>query len=177
MDEDGRNPGLWAFSVTMFFSIILAVTIRLCVTQRLFNIFHFICIIFLSLLLYYGYNWLSNYFSFSKTYLTSVQLHTSPQFYLTIFLCAGFILVCELFIETIFVNLWGSPSEYMRKVVNDYKHLPPDFEEEFNRLMLRKEEQFVRDDLQRERYNYKRRLARMKKLEEKLEKDRQNKAK
>ena len=72
------------------------------------------------------------------------------------------------------MNLWGSPSEYMRRVTNDYKHLPPDFEMEFNRLMLRKEEQFVREDLYRERYNYKRRLARMEKLEKKLEKDRQN---
>ena len=108
----------------MFFSIIIIVTIRLVVTHRVLNLFNILSFTVFSLILYYGYNWLSNYLPFSKTYLTSEQLHESPIFYLTIFLCCGFVYVSDLFYETILVNLVGSPSQYMRRVVNQRGELP-----------------------------------------------------
>jgi hypothetical protein len=142
--------------------------------MKLYNIFTFLSFTVFSLLLYYGYSWLSNYLSFSKTYLVNVQLHESPLFYLTIFLCSGFILVTDLFIETIAVNLMGSPIQYMRRVVNAYRELPDNFERQFDRLMLVKEEKFVKEDLKKEEYNCKRRQKRMNKLQEKIDKDNEN---
>lgn len=170
--RDGKNTDIWTFSVTMFFSIIIAVTIRLCVTQKLFNIFNFISFILLSLILYYAYFWLSNYLSFSKTYLIAEQMHESPIFYLTVILCSGFILVTDLLIETIAVNLMGSPLHYMRRAVNQYNELPDDFERNFDKLMLKKSEKFVREDLKKEESVAKKREVRMKKLQEKIDNNR-----
>ena len=152
-DEHGKSSDLWSFSVCMFFSIILSVSIRLVVTQRLHNMFNMLSVTFFSILLYYIYSWLSNLTSFSKTYLTSEQLHTSPLFYLTIFLCAGFIFILDLFYESIIVNLLGSPSEYMRKAVNSNKGLPDGWEEEFDRLMKKKEHKYTLQDIAHENNN------------------------
>jgi len=153
LDKDGKNAGLWSFSVTMFFSIILAINIRLMVTQRLINLFNFISVTCFSLLLYYAYNWGSNYTSISKTYLTSEQLHVSPIFYFTIFLCSGLIFLLDLFYETILVNLMQSPSQYMRKAVNDNKILPEGWEEEFDWLQKKKDKKYTMQDLKREKHN------------------------
>ena len=59
--EDGRNSDLWAFSVTTFTSIILMVTQKLMLYQRLFNAFHLVSVTFLSVGAYFGYVWFSNY--------------------------------------------------------------------------------------------------------------------
>lgn len=123
------------------------------VTQRLVNLFNFIGVTCFSLLLYYAYNWGSNYISISKTYLTSEQLHVSPIFYLTIFLCSVLILVLDLFYESILVNLMQSPSQFMRKAVNDNKQLPEGWEQEFDRLQQKKEMKYTISDLKHEKYN------------------------
>lgn len=173
IDTDGKNNGLWSFSVTLFFSIIIVVTIRLCVTARLFNILHLVSILLLSLLLYYAYSWFSNYFTYSKTYLTSEQLHESPIFYLTVFLCSGLILITDLFYETILVNLLGSPSMYMRKVVNQRGELPENFENEYERLYKKKRQKFANEDIRRENWVVKKRDKRIEKMNNRLEKQRE----
>lgn len=99
-------------------------------------------------------------------------MHESPIFYLTVILCSGFILVTDLLIETIAVNLMGSPLHYMRRAVNQYNELPDDFERNFDKLMLKKSEKFVREDLKKEESVAKKREVRMKKLQEKIDNNR-----
>ena len=176
MDKDGRNTDMWGFSLCMFFSVMWAVTIRIMVTGRLFNLINIFAIIALSLLLYYGYSWISNYMNFSKTLLTSEELHVSPIFYLTIFMCCGSILVFELIIETIRVNMMGSPIQFARKVINSFKEIPDWFEDKFNILFEKSERNFIHQDIIKEKSNEKRREKRMKKMEEELKKKEEEKA-
>ncbi|CAI2359865.1 unnamed protein product [Moneuplotes crassus] len=167
-NESGKTPDLWSYSVCMFFSVILGVSIRLMITQRLHNVFNILSISLLSIMLYYTYSWVSNLTSFSKTYLTSEQLHTSPLFYLTIFLCAGLICILDLFQQSILVNLVGSPSEYMRKVANNHKDFSEGWELEFNRLMRIKEQKYTLQDIKHENIIAKKRAQRMADLQHKL---------
>lgn len=168
LDEGGKNAGIWSFSVTLFICILLIVTVRICVTGRLFNIFHFIAIFGLSLILYYAYLWFSNYMEYSNTYLTAVQLHESALFYLVIFFCTATVAFTDLVWVTTQVNLLQDPAEYMRIVVNNYKKIPEGFEEKYDRLYARKEKQFIKDEIKREKYIYKRRMKRMETLDRKL---------
>ena len=177
MDRYGRNTDMWGYSMWMFFSVMIIITIKIMATGRLFNIFNFIAIFLLSLALYYGYSWVSNYLNFSKTLLTSEQLHESPIFYLTIFLCCGTVLIFELLIETVRVNLMGGPAEYARKEINWNKIIPYYFDKEFTRLLKIKELGFVHQDIRKEKWIVKRRERRMKKLEDKLRKEEEEKAK
>lgn len=172
LEEDGYNTDLWGFSVCMFFSIIVIVTAKLCISERLFNIFSILSLTAFSVMLYYIYNWVSNYLTFSKTYLTAEQLHVTPIFYLTILLCAGIALVVDLAIETIKIEFLGLPSEYMRTMLNKHKELPDEFYPEFERLMEKQQLKFVDQDQKREEYVVKRRETRMEKLQKKIENDR-----
>ena len=67
----------------------------------------------------------------------------------------------------------GSPIQYLRRTVVTQKEMPQDYELTFDYLMLKKEKNFVEVDLKREQGNYKRRLKRMEKLEEKLKRERE----
>ena len=176
MDRYGRNTDMWGFSMCMFFSVMIVVTIKLMSTGRLFNIINFIAIFLLSLSLYYGYSWISNYMNFSKTLLTSEELHESPIFYLTIFLCSGTVLVFELFVETIRVNLMGSPAELTRKEINSGSGVSIWFEKQFARLLKNKEIGFVKQDIRKEKWIVKKRERRMKKMEENIRKQEEEKA-
>jgi hypothetical protein len=60
----------------------------------------------------------------------------------------------------------------MRRAVNQYNELPDDFERNFDKLMLKKSEKFVREDLKKEESVAKKREVRMKKLQEKIDNNR-----
>lgn len=145
------------------------------VTGRLFNVINFIAIFLLSLGLYYGYSWVSNYLNFSKTLLTSEELHESPIFYLTVFMCSGTVLIFELFVETIRVNLRGSPTQLARKEVNSGR-ISVWFEQEFERLRRIREIGFVKQDIKKEKWIVKKRERRMKKMEERIKNEEEQKA-
>lgn len=46
-----------------------------------------------------------------------------------------------------------SPSQYMRKAVNDNKILPEGWEEEFDWLQKKKDKKYTMQDLKREKHN------------------------
>ena len=91
-------------------------------------------------------------------------------------MCCGSILVFELIIETIRVNMMGSPIQFARKVINSFKEIPDWFEDKFNILFEKSERNFIHQDIIKEKSNEKRREKRMKKMEEELKKKEEEKA-
>lgn len=84
LNDEGHNGSFWIIGITSFTSVILAVNIRIILTHRWMNYLNILAIFVLSLLLYYVYTWIANYMSYSKTYLSSETMHTSPLFYLSV---------------------------------------------------------------------------------------------
>lgn len=167
MTSDGKNGSHWAISMTSFTAIILIVNTRILITHRWMNFLNLLAIFGLSILLFYAYLWISNYMSYSYTYMTAQQLHSSPLFYLSVFLCVVVCLVIDLFIETIRINLLGRPTAYVRKQVNTNGNLRVD-DETFQRFVLNKDKKFMKKDLRREAQLRQRREKRMSHMEDRL---------
>ena len=121
------------------------------------------------MLLYYVYSWISNYLSYSKTYMTSGMLHQSPLFYLSVFLCVGVALVVDLFVETIKQNLLGRPSSFVRKELGKDGTMPDEKYEHFLHLVNKKDQKYVQFDIAREKRLHARREKRMEQLQERLD--------
>ena len=169
LSSDGYTSDIWLESIVMFTWIILIANERIMVTSRWFNWMNFLCIFVLSILLYYSYTWVSNYLSYSKTYVTSVVMHQSPIFYLNVLFSVGTCFILDMFVETIKVNLLGRPSAYVRKLVANKGEIIYDRQIQFQKLLFKYEKKFVEEDLKREHYIKRKREVRMEKLKVTLE--------
>lgn len=171
--ESGKNGGLWIIGITSFTSIIIIVNMRLLITHRWLNFFNLLAIFVLSILLYYAYTWVANYMTYSYTYHTSVILHSTPLFYLSVLLCVGVAVGVDLFIETVKVNLLGRPTTFIRKEINDNGSVSEQKELHFLELVKRKERLFVKNDIAREGVLRNKREKRTNKMQARIEAKRQ----
>jgi steroid 5-alpha reductase family enzyme len=152
MNKDGLNLDMWAMSVTMFTSVIIVVNLRILITHRLLNILNLLAIFLMSLGLYYSYKWVAHSMNYNYTYMTIAALHSSPLYYLSIFLCTTIAYCIDICIETIKVNMLGRPSQYIRRIVNSYKDLPERYSEEYSTLCSNLQDKFIEKDNRREKY-------------------------
>lgn len=88
------------------------------VFMRFYSVWNFVSIFLLSLSVYYAFMWIANLVSFSWTYLTIMELHLTPLYYLTVLLCAGACFVADLFITGYQFNFLTTPTDFLRSVVN-----------------------------------------------------------
>ena len=61
LGNDAENSDIWSFSVTSFSAVIFIVTFKLLFFSRFFTVLNFVAIALLSVGLFYGYTWFSNY--------------------------------------------------------------------------------------------------------------------
>mmetsp|Transcript_36051 Transcript_36051/g.35655 ORF Transcript_36051/g.35655 Transcript_36051/m.35655 type:complete len:117 (-) Transcript_36051:17-367(-) len=112
---------------------------------------------------------MSDSIQFSYTYQTSVMLHTSPLFYLTVLICVGFTFSIDLFIETVKVNLLGRPSAFIRKEINTKGYISPEARQVLDRLVDQNDRKMARKDIEREEYLRERRMRKMEKQQRKID--------
>jgi hypothetical protein len=72
-------------------------------------------IIFLSIVIYFGYIWVADSMSWSYTQYTMVELFKSPNFYFTVLLCTGLCYIVDLFIISFQFNFCTSPPDLLRQ--------------------------------------------------------------
>lgn len=88
------------------------------VQMRHFTLYNFIAIIILSVGIYYAFMWVCNYLPLSNTYVTIVEMHLSPIYYLTIGLCVVLSFCVDLFYRAVHFNMLKTPSDLLRQIVN-----------------------------------------------------------
>ena len=74
--------------------------------------------IFLSLGVYFAYVWISNYLTFSMTYMAIPTTFSTGIFYLTILICATFCYVIDIFISSFTFEILRGPVDFLRKVLS-----------------------------------------------------------
>lgn len=116
---------------------------------RYYTVFNFIAIFALSLGIYYAFMWVAGNMTFFKTYASIAQIHDTPLYFLTIFLCVGLTFSVDLFLTGIKYNIYTSPSDFLRTIVSR-KLKVEDHEEEFNAIYSEIRTKIVKEDVQQE---------------------------
>jgi hypothetical protein len=90
--------------------------------------------------------------TFSKTYVTALELHITPHYYLTCFLCTGFCFIVDLFKTGFIFNFATSPANYLRsKISQGKRELNPQERKEFDKIHSKIVTKIVEEDMARER--------------------------
>jgi hypothetical protein len=61
--------------------------------------------------------------TYSHTYLTVVELHLTPHYYLTALLCTGLCFIVDLFKTSFIFNFATSPADFLRLQVGQGKRV------------------------------------------------------
>ena len=151
LNENADNDDMWSFSVTSFTSVILIVTARIMVTSRYLTWINLVCIIFLSLGVYFCYIWATNYTGFSDTYASMVVIFTSSHYYLTVTLCVGLCYFVDLFMEAWKFEIRTNPTDFLRKIIHYNQNIEKhDRIEKFNEIYYKIKTHYIQVDFQRE---------------------------
>ena len=86
--------------------------------MRLYTKWNWLTILLLSLGIYYLFVWVCNYMTTDKTYMTVMELHMSPLFYLIVGVCVALCFIFDLFFDAYYFNFAASPSDYLRNIAS-----------------------------------------------------------
>lgn len=110
---NGQNTDMWSLSLISFTCLYAGVTSHLVVWTRWWTWVSCIFYTVFSLFVYIGYVWFSDWWSFSMVTGTVIILHTSPVFFLTIFLITGALFLSDLAIEQLRIMFFKNGSDYV----------------------------------------------------------------
>lgn len=99
----------------------------------------------MSILVYIGYMWASNWMPFSTVRHSVLTTHYSPLFWLTVLLCGGFAFCGDCLIEFIRITYYKSGSDYVREFVQKKRVEKPEGEIEVTQQDMAEIEEFMKD--------------------------------
>ena len=108
---------MWTFSVSSFTSVIFIVTLRLMITARYFTWLNLFCIFVMSWGIYFMYVWISNYVGFSGTYQSIPMIFSSPNYYLSVFVCVMFCYLIDLMVQAWRFEINTNAGDYLRRLI------------------------------------------------------------
>ena len=114
--------------------------------MRYYSYWNFIAIFLLSVGIYYAFVWIANIVWFSNTYVTVYQMHSSPLFYLTVFLIVGTLFVVDLFVTSFRFNFMTTPTDFLRTMVSQKKNIQEHLKE-FNSIYAKIKSFYVNEDI------------------------------
>lgn len=117
LKSDGKNVDIWTISLTSFTCLYAVVTGKIIIWTRWWTKVSFFFYSVMSIMVYIGYMWLSNYMPFSLVRHSVLTMHFSPLFWLTVLLCGGFSFCGDCLIEYIRITYYKSASDYVREFV------------------------------------------------------------
>ena len=105
------------------------------VWERFYSWLNLFTIFALSVFIYYAFIWICDQMTFSHTYVTVLEMHLSPHYYLTVLLCTGLCFIVDYFKTSFIFNFFCSPTDYLRSLVNQGKRVLSDKEmKTFNKI-------------------------------------------
>ena len=106
--------------------------------------------IFLSLGVYFMYVWISNYLSFSMTYMTISMTFSTGLYFLTVIVCAFFCYVIDIFIASFSFEIIKQPVDFLKKILSNKRKKIETFDEEFQKIYGKIKTRYVGEDIERE---------------------------
>jgi hypothetical protein len=116
--RDGRNDDLWTLSLTSFTCLFTCVTCRIFVWTRWWTKVSAFFYIIMSVWVYIGYLWISEYITTISKVTGSVQImHESYLFWLSVVLIVGTTFSVDLCVEYIRMEFYPNTSDFLRKFI------------------------------------------------------------
>ena len=117
--------------------------------MRYYNMWNFIALFPLSIIIYYAFIWVLNVFDFSWTYLTIEELHLTHLFYLCVFLCVILAFITDYFVTSFMFNFTPTPTDYLRNIVRSGKRIE-DYKKKFDAIYNKIAKHYIEEDMKRE---------------------------
>ena len=111
INSEGHAFDLWAFSITSFTVIIFLVNLKLVFHTKLWNVFHFVSIIGLSLLLYLLFILTYDLYTATPMYSTLYHLLGTGYFYASIIVCVFLVVLLDGTAYLLRILVWPTKSE------------------------------------------------------------------
>lgn len=116
---NGQNVDIWTLSLTSFTCLYTVVTMKLVTQTKWWTSVSFFFYSIMSVCVYIGYVWFSDWWSVSKVQKIVGITHNSPLFWLTIVLIGGSTYVVDVFIEYYRFTYHKNGSDYARGFLQD----------------------------------------------------------
>jgi len=119
------------------------------VYERYYTVFNLLAIVLLSLGVYIGYQWFSNFMTYSYTYAIMDIVYSSPLYWFTVIVCVGAASLVDFFITSYNFNFRTTPSDYLRQIVKAGESYEEN-QDEFKRIYKERRDHYLRKDMKRE---------------------------
>ena len=101
---------MWGFSISIFNGIMIVVTLKLCIYEKIFTLLNILTIVFLSLGFYFAYVLVvANYMDFSKVYLSVYEIFDFPTTYLVPIIISTTAFTVDIFLTAFRFNFFSTP--------------------------------------------------------------------
>ncbi|CAD8102056.1 unnamed protein product [Paramecium sonneborni] len=120
VEDNGFPGGLAAFSLTVYSSIILIADLKIAIHTKYWTWFNFVCITFLSILLYIIYVIISQFWPGTLMEYTPFTMVGTPHFWLSMILIGGIIGGLEAIIAQLQREFFTDPASEMLFKVNTF---------------------------------------------------------
>lgn len=117
MNIDGQNSDFWAFSITFFSIIILAVNFELGLYTKNWTFIFFLCLFLLSIFVYFSYVWVSDNIDVFACSYSANNIFSSFIFYGSLFLIVGIAFIIELFMIVVMKEIYPTIIDYYRILI------------------------------------------------------------
>ena len=123
MDSTGVNIDIWGISLLSFTCLYTVVTGKLIVYTRWWTKVSVFFLIFMSIFVYIGYVWISNYLEGSRVRYSVIQVHLSPVFYITLFLVGMSCFLGDILMEFFRLEYNKNASDFLRTMIKHFRHM------------------------------------------------------
>ena len=117
MNIDGHNSDFWAFSITFFSIIIVAVNFQLGLYTKNWTFIFFLCLFLLSIFVYFAYIWVSDNIDVFACSYSAKTIFSSFVFYGSLFLIVGVAFGIELFMIVLIKEIYPTIIDYYRILI------------------------------------------------------------
>jgi hypothetical protein len=119
INERGYGGDMWIIGLTVFSSAIVVVTFKLSTHTKFWSVFLFIAVSILSLAMYVGYMWISNYKLSEHVVGTTYVAWTTAECYFLVLLCLVVVLTIDGVVLVVDFNRGGFISKMRGKIAEE----------------------------------------------------------
>lgn len=137
LSEQGQPGDLWAFSITIFTSLMFVVHNKLMIHQKKYDWL----VLFMNAIASFGFYffylwWTDSMYTIVRQHFTFMMLFTSPVFYFTVGLCSSICFLIDFLLESYSQIMLTDARDLIRyQTLKNNAEMAPEFLEEFERLV------------------------------------------
>jgi len=114
LKHNGLSADFWCVSITSFCCIVFVVNLKFVFVCRLWNVFHIVTVLFISIAVYWAFIWVYDAITFANNRHTLEMLMGTAPFWLCILVCSGLSIVTDATAHWLWRMLIRSPGDALR---------------------------------------------------------------